>query len=469
MAAVIGALAAANIVWAPFPGSQTLFMQSPIFETLYGGTRGPGKSDALLMDFAQHVGKGYGRYWRGGVFRKHFPDLRELIEKSLRVFTRIFPGATYNAQEHTWRFPQGESLIFGHIEREADYWTNWHGHELPWIGWDELGTYADANVYELMKSCCRSSHPGMPRKYRATANPYGVGHNWIKLRFVDPAPVGTPIRDSHGNLRVYVHGHWSENKALTLNDPDYIKRIASDRNTQRRKAWLDGSWDVVAGGMFDDVWNRDVHVLKPFPVPSSWRIDRAYDHGSSKPFAVGWWAESDGTPTQSGRVFPRGSLLRIGEWYGWDGEHPNEGLRMIDVDIAKGIREREQRAKLTVKAGPADAAIFYAEPGHTPLAATFEREKVPFVPSDKKPGSRKTGWEAMRRLLAEAAKPNPEAPGLWVFDTCTQFIRTVPVIPRDERDPDDVDTDAEDHIADETRYRCTAIKVSPPQLFKHRV
>ena len=423
------------------------------------GPKGGGKTYVALMDFAQHVGKGFGGHWRGILFRRTFPELSDVIDKSRRWFTRAFPGARYNESAHTWRWPDGEELLFRFMHRMQDYWS-YHGHEYPWIWWEELGTHPNPDYIDAMRSCSRSSHPGMPRRYGGSANPYGPGHNWIKMRWIDPAPRNTPFRDRDGTLRVAIHSHWRENKKLLAAEPDYAAKLGADRNVNRRKAWLHGDWDIVAGGMFDDVWSRERHVLKPFPIPSSWRIDRAFDWGSSRPFSVGWWAESDGTVPEGVRPIPRGSLVRIGEWYGWDGENPNEGIKMPDVDIAKGIVKRETDLGIRgrVKAGPADSSIFVAEPGKKSIADAMESTGAAFTPANKKPGSRKSGWEVMRRMLSEAAKERPEGPGLYVFETCSQFIRTVPTLPRRESDPDDVDTEAEDHVGDEVRYRISSEK-----------
>ncbi|HYF06481.1 MAG TPA: hypothetical protein VD970_02590, partial [Acetobacteraceae bacterium] len=103
--------------------------------------------------------------------------------------------------------------------------------------------------------------------------------------------------------------------------------------------------------------------------------------------------------------------------------------------------------------GPADSSIFDADPGKTTPAAAMAALGVRYTPADKGPGSRKRGWATMRGMLREAAKERPEGPGLWVTSLCTQFVRTVPTLPRSQQDPDDVDTSAEDHIADEARYQ----------------
>lgn len=460
------------VVWAPQDGSQVLFITCPISECIYDGTRGPGKSDALLMDFAQEVGKGYGAAWRGILFRESYPQLSDIVSRSKKWFYQIFPDARFiqaGPEGYTWKFATGEELLFRYMETPDDYW-NYHGHEYPWIGWEELTNWPTLDCYHSMRACWRSSTPGIPRRMRGTTNPFGIGHHEVKAYIVDPAPPGVPIRNEEGLLRVRIHGHWSENKILLANDPDYVKNLASDRNENRRKAWLLGDWDIVAGGFFDDLWDRGKHVVRPFQIPRSWRVDRSFDWGSSKPFSVGWWAESDGTAVeiinpQTGRLelrhFPRGTLFRIHEWYGWTG-HPNEGNKMLAVDVAKGVLQRDRELQgigvRTVNDGPADPSIYAVENGQS-IALDMETAGVRWTRGDNTPGSRKNGWERMRKYMAASLERRPEEPGLYVFDSCTQFIRTVPVLPRHKLKTDDIDTNAEDHVADETRYRILAAPV----------
>jgi hypothetical protein len=410
------------------------------------------------MDYAQHVGQGFGANWRGILFRQTYPQLADVVAKSKRWFRQIFPGARFNAADYKWVFPDGEELLLRHMKGPDDYW-NYHGHEYPWIGWEELTNWPTSECYESMFACSRSSYDGMPRKYRATCNPYGRGHAWVKARFVDPAPAGVVIREAGKPERVRIHGQLTENTHLAKADPEYLAKLQAITDENRRKAWLYGSWDITSGGMFDDLWDAKKHVLKPFAIPANWRIDRAFDWGSSRPFSVGWWAESDGTPAQTDRgqrTFPRGTLIRVAEWYGCNGK-PNEGLRMTAANVARGIVEREAGNIMLagrVKPGPADSSI-YDVTDEISIADNMAKAGVKWVPADKRAGSRKNGWEVMRDRL-EAVGLGTDTPGLYVFDTCRDFIRTVPSIGRDERDPDDVDTDAEDHAADETRYRILA-------------
>lgn len=478
-----------EVAWAPHPGSQALFLSCPIYEVLYTGTRGPGKTDALLMDFAQHCERGYGDAWRGVLFRHEYKPLQEVVAKSKRWFNKIFADRVRFLEskgDYKWVWQSGEELMFRAVKRKADYW-DYHGFEIPWIGWEELTAWPDPAVYHVFKSINRSSHPDVPRKYRATCNPYGPGHNWVKAYFIDPSPAGVPFTPDPGQMQdvlgeelsaeldeldrglrtVTLHGHYSENRSLMEAEPDYPAKIrASASNPAQAKAWLTDDWDIVSGGMFDDVWQREVHVLEgwaPEDTPASWRIDRAFDWGGSAPFSVGWWAESDGTKAPNGHVYPRGTLFRIAEWYGWNGT-PNEGLRLTDKQIAQGIAEREERMGVDgrVKPGPADPSIFndeYSGQGTQYSRMRSAASSVRFVEADN---TRQTGWQAMRGMFDEALKELPDREGrpedscLYVFEDCRQFIRTVPTLPRDDRDPDDADTDAEDHIADETRYRVMA-------------
>src|SRR5688572_8841246 len=137
------------VAWAPQPGSQELFMSCPLPEVLLHGTRGGGKTDALLMDFAQDVGCGYGAAWRGILFRETYPQLADVVAKSERWFRVIFPGAVFNRQRMAWEWRSGEVLFFRHMKRPEDYW-NYHGHEYPWIGWEELTNWADDRCYKSM-------------------------------------------------------------------------------------------------------------------------------------------------------------------------------------------------------------------------------------------------------------------------------------------------------------------------------
>jgi hypothetical protein len=444
-----------EVVLAPQPGSQVQFLTCPAREVLYEGTRGPGKTLALLMDFLQHVGKGHGAHWRGILFRETYPQLADVIAKTKEWFWKVFPLAEYNKADHVWTFPGGETLALRHMSSPDDYW-NYHGHEYPWIGWEELTNWATAECYDSMKACNRSSHPGMPRKYRATCNPWGAGHGWVKARFIDPAPACTPIRDTaKGWVRVRIHGDVTENTQLLSADPEYLSTLEQIEDEALRKAWRFGDWDIAAGGIFTDVWDPAYHIVNPFEIPAGWEISRSFDWGSSAPFSVCWWAQANGEqPKGTKRTYARGTWVLIAEWYGWNGK-PNQGCHMLATEVARGILEREKQMGFRCTGGVADSAIDNNGSGlsNESIAQTMGRMGVHWTMANKGPGSRVQGWEKMRELFVNAKRTPMEKPGLVVFETCRQFIRTIPTMLRDEKKPDDIDTQSEDHIADAVRYR----------------
>ena len=460
-------------VWTALPGSQQMFLNSPVFETLYEGTRGPGKTDSMLMAYAKHVGRGFGDRWQGVIFRREYKELDDLVTKSKRWFFQIYPEARWLASksDYKWVWPDGETLRFRVGKNADDYWS-YHGHEIPFLGFEELTNWATAEFYLTMFSVCRSGDPRIPCQIRASANPWGKGHSWVKARFIDPMPAGVPYRDpDSGKLRIRIFGSISENPFL---DNSYIQTLQSVEDPAKRRAWIDGDWDIAAGGILEDAWQANTHVLTPFKIPAGWRVDRAFDWGSSAPYATGWFAESDGASPATmadgtERHFPRGTVFLIGELYGWNGT-PNIGCRHTNEQIARrvleseaGIRALYLDANARVYNGPADASIFDVINGDS-YAAEMERNGLIWLPSYKGKGSRVQGWERLRSMLLAAKNGDREQPGFYVFNTCRNWIRTVPILPRDDKNPDDVDTEAEDHLGDCTRYRLLREPVQEPQI-----
>lgn len=488
-----------KVIWTPQAGSQALALCCPCNHILYEGTRGPGKTDAQLMFFRRFVGIGYGQFWRGVIFDREYKNLDDLIHKSRRWFRQFNDGAKFiSSSSHLkWVWPTGEELLFRQMKDEKDYW-NYHGQEFPFIGWNELTKQPNSVLYDMIMSCNRSSFVPhdhspideatgevkllreIPLVVFSTTNPYGVGHNWVKQRFIDAAPPGqvvkierevfnprTQQRENITKTQVRLFGSYKENRFLS---PEYVLELESITDPNKRAAWLWGDWDITSGGMFDDVWSSEYNVVQDFVIPGNWRIFRSFDWGSSKPFSVGWWAESDGSdvmlPGGKWRSTVKGDLFRIGEWYGWTGV-PNQGVKMLATQISKGIIEREIKMGYygRVEPGPADNSINDVENGMCiahdmakPVKINGKEYKgVRWTNSIKSPGSRKNGWEKMRVAVFNAQPEEKglprENPGLFVFRSCQDgFIRTVPGLPRDTKDPDDVDTDAEDHCADESRY-----------------
>lgn len=479
-----------NIVWRPLKGSQAAAISCPCHHILYEGTRGPGKTDAQLMYFRSKVGLGYGAFWRGIIFDREYKNLDDLIKKSERWFPQFGDGAKFlrSASDYKWVWPTGEELLFRQIKKAADYWS-YHGHEYPYVGWNELCKYPTSELFDQMMSCNRTSFrpedhplddgsllPQIPLVVFATANPYGPGHNWVKSRFIDAAKPGQVVRRSINvfnprtqsrveviKTQVRIFGSYKENIYLT---PEYIAELESIKDKNKRRAWLWGDWDIVAGGALDDLWTPDLHVVPRFRIPRTWRVDRSMDWGSSHPFSVGWWAEANGEEATlpGGRTWcpEKGSLIRIHEWYGTEEIGSNRGLRLSAADVARGIKEREAKLKSegwiagSVAPGPADNQIFdVREKDVETIAKKMSDQGIDWTRSDKSPGSRKNGLQLMRDRL-ESVLPEKEGPGLYFMEHCNAAKATLPVLPRDENDPDDVDTEAEDHPYDDTRYRVLA-------------
>jgi hypothetical protein len=261
-----------------------------------------------------------------------------------------------------------------------------------------------------------------------------------------------------------------DNPSLMADDPDYRSKLQGLGDPSLVKAMESGDWNIVSGGMFDDLWKEDVHVVPAFRIPHSWRIDRTFDWGSSRPYSVGWWAESDGTTAQIvdrvtrqlvQRTYPPGTLFRLHELYGWKGR-ADEGTKELAVEVARKILDEQRSGLLSgyaIQPGPADSSIFDVENGKS-IAADMLTAGVDWTEADKSPGSRINGAEKMRKYLKASVTSSHDEPHLYVFENCIHgFIRTVPVLPRDEKNRDDVDTKAEDHTWDETRYR---ILETPP-------
>lgn len=497
------------------PGSQTLALSCPADIILFHGTRGPGKTDAQLMRFRRNVGRGYGKFWRGVIFDRRYKNLDDLVSKSQRWFPEFNDGARFlsSKSDFRWVWRTGEELLFRTAEKESDYW-DYHGQEFPFIGWNELTKYPDLTLFEAMMSCNRSSFrpqdfplyrdkrvfaqtgqtvildarhpraekyllPPMPLEVFATTNPFGPGHNAVKKRFINVGAPGEIVKSTTEVFnpqtqkkepvtvtQTHIFGSYKENRML---DPKYVAQLQAIKDINKRKAWLAGSWDITSGGMFDDLWSDIYHVRRPFRIPHSWYIDRSFDWGSAKPFSVGWWAESDGSDyvDVDGVVHStvRGDIFRIGEWYGTTGK-ANEGLNLVPKRVTEGIIQREISMGIysLVHPGPADNSINDMMSGVASVASQMAQpvridgKMYPGIVwglSDKKAGSRKAGWQKLREYL-DNALPNDyggrESPGLFVFDNCAHFRELFPILPRDEKDPDDVDTNVEDHVGDEVRY-----------------
>lgn len=406
------------------------------------GNRGGGKTDVALAKFLQGVGRGWGDYWRGIMFRREYKHLDDLVVKSKRFFRRAFPKARFLASkgDYKWVFPDGEELLFRTIKDAGDYW-DFHGHEYPFVHFEELTNWPDDGAYEAMKSCCRTSHPEVQRVYMSNGNPFGAGHTWVKERFIDIGPPCTVVTDEDGNQRVRIHIDLTENVHLMASDPTYIKRLDAIGNEHLRRAWRHGDWDIVVGGFLQGVWDADVNVVDDFPIPVDWPRWRAMDWGFARPYSIGWYT-----------ISPEGIIYRYRELYGYGGK-ANVGTREDAAKVAERVKKIEA---LEIKAGcefrrnPADSAIWAGNGGlvqdgrEVTVGELFSKNGVRWYPAKKGPGSRKSGAQVVIKLMAEGK--------FKVFRSCRHFLRTVPVLMPDEDDWEDIDTEQEDHAWDELRY-----------------
>jgi len=455
---------------------QTKAFKSTATELLYGGAAGGGKSH--LMRIASIVWCAEIPGLQVYLFRRQHGDLQKnhmegpssyhalLEEWILKKLVKI----TGDSMVTFWN---GSKIFLGHCQHEQDRF-NHLGSEMHVLMMDELTTFTEV-IYRFFRSRCRmalqsADNPAgiaLPEKYKGqfpkiicSSNPGNVGHNWVKQFFVDNAPEGEIVqmsKDEGGRRRQYINAKLDDNPSL--DKETYEGDLMGLGDPAMVKAMLDGDWDIVSGGMMDDVWDRNIHVLEPFKIPSSWTIDRSFDWGSSKPFSVGWWAESDGTAATMADGtkihFPAKTLIRIGEWYGWNGK-ADTGIKTTAKVIAEGIKSIEAEMGIAgrVKPGPADASIYDTQNGNC-IATDMQRAGVKWVKANKAPGTRVSGCQLVRERLAAAKQFPMEDPAMFVFNSCTDgFIRTIPVLPRDSRKPEDVDTSAEDHTYDEVRYRC---------------
>ncbi len=446
-------------VWKP-QERQRQFQERPEYEALYGGAAGGGKSDALL---AEAVRQAHIPHYRAIIFRKTYPQLSELIDRSAQLYKSAFPGARYNHTEHYWAFPSGAKIYFGSMQREQDR-TNYQGKRYDFIAFDELTHFTWAE-YSYMMSRNRPGGPGTRVYIRSTTNPGGIGHGWVKDRFITAAPPMTPILGTYEIItpegkttlkrkRIFVPATVFDNQKLLGNDPNYLANLAMLPEAEKQ-ALLYGSWDSFDGQVFRE-WRNDpahygdgqfTHVIAPFSVPKFWTRYRGFDFGYSRPFSVGWYA-----------VDPEGRLYRIAEYYGCT-ETPNTGIQMNPAQIAGEIRRIESEdpnLKGCRIFGVADPAIFDESRGES-IAAMMERGPnfISFARGDNTriAGKMQFHW----RLAFDSSKK----PMFYVFETCRHFIRTIPALVYDTRRTEDIDTAQEDHIYDECRYVMMANPIAP--------
>lgn len=439
-----------KVLWCPQPKQQEM-MSRPEYEALYGGAAGGGKSDYLVAEALRQVNN---RFYRGIIFRREYPQLVDLIDRSRELYKAAYPRARYNESGHVWKFPSGAKIYFAAMQYEQDR-LKYQGRHFDFIGFDEL-THFTEKQYTYLFSRARPSGPGTEVYVRATANPGGIGHGWVKSRFVSITTPGNRvvtdvvIHDPKGKEiklskdRIFIPSSVFDNPALLENDPGYLASLAIMPEAERN-ALLYGDWDSFEGQVFTE-WKNDpenyetrqwTHVIEPFKIPSGWEIVRGYDFGYAKPFSVGWYA-----------IDYTGTIYRIREYYGCVEGSPNVGTQMEPTEQAQMIRQIEETdvnlkgRKIT---GIADPSIFDRSRGKS-VADMMAEKGVYWSGGDN---HRIAGKMQYHYRLAFDENGISK---FYVFNTCKNFIRTIPNLVYDEKNVEDIDTTQEDHIYDECRY-----------------
>jgi len=434
------------IAWKPTP-KQFEFLSAGEDEVLLGGAAGPGKTDALVMDVVgvQHQAYDYPKY-RGILFRRTFDDLTEIIDRSRLYYKQMFPSARYNESKHEWTWPSGAKIIFRYACHKKDVLSHW-GKEYQYIGWDELTQQATEESYVFMLSRSRTTHTTLPCLIRATCTPNGPGHSWVKRRFQIPNDGKATcfselvtFEDGHQEKiwRAFIPARLTDNPHL-MHDRKYVMRLMQ-LGQRLRAALLEGRWDIIEGQFFDK-FDPKKHIVPPFPIPVDWPHWRCLDWGYRKPYSVGWYTMN-----------PEKEIYRYRELYGYGGA-PNVGTRETAIQVARKIRKIEnieKSAGVEFRRNPADRSIWIQGghgrgPDELSIGEIFASEKVKWIPASQGPRSRQSGWALLHSLLEDGK--------FFLFDgKCEHWLRTVPELQVSEDDVEDLDSDMEDHAADETRY-----------------
>jgi hypothetical protein len=472
-----------RVIWSPQKGPQTWLLQCPIFEVFFGGARGGGKSDGMLGDFASHADE-FAEWAIGLVIRRELTQLKELIERAKQIYVPL--GAIWNVQEKMFRFPNGARLTFAYIDNDDDA-DKYQGGSYSRVYVEEMGNFpSPVPIFKLM-ACIRSANPMVRCGFRATGNPGGPGHLWIKQRYIMPAPLGLQIikskfvnpftKEEMEIERVFIPSKVTDNKYN--NNSAYVSRLHMVGNARLVEAWLLGNWDIIEGAFFEE-WDERRHVIDQFIIPQHWTRFVSMDWGSAKPFSLGWWAivpdRFDILPSLMPSNFnpryayknnlPRGALVRYREWYGCQvdeagvSQHNNTGLKLTIGQLAGGIATREAKEPMDENGRPRMAyrvagIDLFKEEGGPSLAERMAAD--PYFQfwqrCDNARVARKGaigGWDMVRnRLIGENGEPM-----IYFFPNCVDGIRTLPALQHDKDNPEDVDSSGEDHAPDEIRYAC---------------
>ena len=407
----------------------------------FGGARGGGKSWGVRTKAELLAGE-FPRI-KELIVRRTYP---ELLNNHIETMKAELHGiARYNEQKKRLTFVNGSVIQFGYCNADRDM-MQYQGAEYDIIFLDEA-TQLQEDWIRKFTACLRGVN-AFPKRLYLTCNPGGVSHGYIKRLFIDRQYEKDERPEDYAFIRSLV----TDNRALMENQPDYIRQLEA-LPPKLRKAWLDGDWDIFEGQFFEEFADRPehyadrqwTHVIEPFEVPKEWILYRSFDFGYAKPFSCAWWA-----------VDHDGRLYRILELYGCT-DTPNEGVKWepqrIFAEIARIEREHRWLKGKHIN-GIADPSIFDASRGPS-IADMAAKSGVYFAPGDNE---RLPGWMQVHYRLAFIEEG---LPGLYCFNTCRAFIRTMPILQYDAHRVEDLDTTGEDHVADEVRYMCMARPMKP--------
>jgi len=434
-----------NIIFQPNDGPQTQFLAAPEREVFYGGARGGGKSYAMLIDPLRYCDKAH---HRALLIRRSMPELRDMINHSQRLYGQAYPGAKWREQEKEWRFPSGARIEFGYAENLTDV-LRYQGQSYTWIGIDELPQYPTPEIYNFLRSSLRSVDPDIPVYMRATGNPGNVGSLWVKEMFVDPSEPNKAfdvhidtIAGRKSITRRFIPAKLQDNPYLMQTD-DYMIMLSSLPEVQR-KQFLEGDWSAFENSAFPE-FDMSVHVVQPFDIPSNWLKFRTCDWGYSSAACVLWIA-----------VDFDNNFWVYREHY----------TQRVTADVfARQVMEKEHNEY--IRYGILDSSTWAKRGDAGPsIAETMIREGCRWRPSDRSPRSRVAGKLELHRLLTKDLDTGQ--PKLKVFSNCTNLVRTMPMLPVDKNNPEDVDTHAEDHAYDALRYGVMSRTVHPKSYDANR-
>ena len=434
---------AQDVVFKPNEGPQTDFLSSSEREVLYGGAAGGGKSYAMLADPLHGLNN---PNFSGLLVRHTTEELRELIQKSQELYPRAIPGIKWSERKSQWVSPKGGRLWMSYLDKDLDV-TRYQGQAFNWIGFDELTQWSSPYAWDYMRSRLRSAYSKELGLYmRATTNPGGAGHQWVKKMFIDPSPSREPFWATNietGDTITFPKGHSREGEPLfkrrfipaSLFDNPYLaeggdyEAMLLSLPEHQRKQLLDGNWDVSEGAAFPE-FNRKIHVIDPFKIPQSWSRFRACDYGYGSHTGVLWIA-----------VAPDDQLIVYRELY---------CSKVTATDLADMILDAEQEDG-TIRYGVLDSSLWHKRGDTGPsLAEQMNMKGCRWRPSDRSRGSRVAGKNELHRRLQ--VDEFTDAPRLVFMSTCINTISQLPAIPLDKNNSEDVDTKSEDHLYDALRY-----------------